>query len=93
MLFDEMGVELTHIEFPVFSNYIVHVEVTSNFEKAVKKYPATEVISDDDISNSAGITIFVRNSNLTFIFLKPNASVGVIAHESLSAAVRRSHIT
>ena len=71
------------LEFPVFSHYIVHVEVTSDIEKSMKKYHTTKEIVEDDFDNRAdGITVSVEDDGISYIFLKHNSSVNTIAHES-----------
>lgn len=76
---------VTTIEFPVFSNYIVHVEVTKDIKKAMQKYPSTQPVCNCDGSKMEGdndaVTVHVSNENFSFIFLHPNCSVGTIAHE------------
>jgi|SRR5690348_16273695 len=67
------------IEFPVFSYYIVHVEVTSDIKKTAAKYEQTRNIPD--LENGDAWSIHPANENFSFIFLKPNPSVGTIAHE------------
>lgn len=74
------------VEFPVFSGYLVHVEVSSDNKKAMAKYPQTKEISHDDITDA--MTVHVKNENLSFIFLKYNSSVGTIAHECWHAVNR-----
>lgn len=71
----------TTIEFPVFSSYMVHVEVTSDLKKSMAKYPLTKV-AVDDYGDGDGVAIHVDKEGFSFIFLRYNASVGDIAHES-----------
>ena len=75
----------TIIEFPVFSNYWVHVEFASDIQAATKKYPATSCI--DNLEYTEALTVH-SNEDCSFIFLKPNASAGTIAHESYHAIKR-----
>ncbi len=70
----------TTIEFPVFSYYIVHVEITSDVKKAMQKYEHTKCVPEEEITDA--MSIHVSNANVSFIFLKYNSSVGTIAHES-----------
>lgn len=77
----------TTIEFPVFSDYIVHVEVTSDLKKSMAKYPPTKV-AIDDYGDGKCVAVHVENDGFSFIFFPYNASVGDIAHESWHA-VRR----
>lgn len=81
-----MRVRVTHIEFPVFMDYVIHVEVTSDIYKSMSKYPATENIPSDDTTHA--ITVHVDDEPFTFIFLPHNVSVGTVAHESWHA-IRR----
>lgn len=73
---------ITYIEFPVFSGYSVHVEVTPDIAKAVLKYPATAHADVD--SETLGLTS-TKGGKVSFVFLKPNATPGIIAHESWHA--------
>ena len=70
------------VEFPVFSDYIVHVEITSDLKKSLSKYPQTEVIPDEESDHCEGMVVHDTDGCLSFLFLKHNASVGTIAHES-----------
>ena len=66
------------IEFPVFSGYIVHVEITSDVSKSVLRYPQTKNIEDP----TNAMAVHCKDENFSFIFLKYNMDVGSIAHES-----------
>jgi hypothetical protein len=72
------------ILFPVF-DYCVHVEISSNVEKAFLKYDKTKDMWDDDDKLSEGWTINDPDNSTSFIFLKPNVTEGTIAHESWHA--------
>jgi hypothetical protein len=74
----------TTIEFPVFSDFIIHVEVAKNIEKAIGKYPSIADFSEEDTGESDGVAVY-DGGQVCFIFLKPNVSVGTIAHESWHA--------
>lgn len=79
-----MRARFTTIEFPVFFNYIVHVEVTSDLKKSMLKYPPTkDILMEDDCKDA--ITVHVCDASFSFIFLHYTASVGTIAHESWHA--------
>jgi|SRR6266850_1634961 len=75
-----MKSRVTTIEFPVLSDYIVHVELTSDMRKSLDKYPPTKIVPLDDATNA--ITIHITGDNFSFMFLPYNVSVGTIAHES-----------
>lgn len=70
------------IEFPVWSDYAVHVIVTRDFEKSVKKF-----CDDDDAKPSyQAITIHCgddedKEPKESYIFLAPDCAVEYIAHE------------
>lgn len=71
---------ITTIEFPVFSSYIVHVEIMSDLKKTLLKYPHTKNIPDEDSDNCDAMTVH-DEGHLSFLFLKYNSSVGAVAHE------------
>lgn len=81
-----MKSRFTLVEFPVFAGYIIHVEITSDFNKTGKKYKLTKGIKFR--ADSEGATIFDDNSNITFVFIKPNVSDGSIVHEAWHALRR-----
>lgn len=70
----------TIIEFPVFSDYRVHVEVSSDIKKSMQKYPEIKHIDMDDNTNA--IAVHEDDGNFSFIFFPYDVSVGTIAHES-----------
>ena len=77
-----MKARLTHVEFPVFSDFIVHIEVTSDFKKSFSKYPLTENIPEEECGSWEAMTAHDDEGSISFLFIKPDASVGTIAHES-----------
>jgi len=84
-----MKSRITHLEFPVFSKYTMHVEVTTDIQKSLAKYPETEYAMDgEENSNTHAIAVHIANEPFTFIFLPYNVSVGTIAHEAWHA-IRR----
>lgn len=74
--------KILHIDFPVFSHYHVHVEITKDIQEAVTKYPQTRSLEKEITTTSDAITAHVNHEHLSFIFLNPDISVGTIAHES-----------
>ena len=76
---------ITTIEFPVFSDFIIHVEISNDFDKTISKYPNIKNFADGTNQNCDALTIHENDSPLVFIFLKHNVSVGTIAHESWHA--------
>ena len=75
-----MKSRVTHVEFPVFMDYVVHVELTSNIYKSMSHYPATKEIPNDGTTHA--ITVHAHDEPFTFVFLPYNVSIGTIAHES-----------
>lgn len=75
-----MRSKVTTVEFPVFCDFIVHVEITSNMEKSLAKYPPTKNIEVDN--HTGGLAVHEMDEPFSFIFLPYNASVGSIAHEA-----------
>ena len=78
--------KITTIEFPVFGDYFIHVEIFSDLQKTLLKYPQTQSIEDEEGTDA--LTVHPRNEPVSFIFLKYNSSAGTIAHESWHA-IRR----
>lgn len=76
-----MKSRFTVIEFPVFCHFTVHVEITSSFKDTMKKYKHTKDICHQCDLGADAMTISVDNEPISYIFLKPNVSVGTIAHE------------
>ena len=74
----------TIVEFPVFSHYIVHVEVAKDFKKAFARYKHTKCMlkEPDQYWIDAAVTIQVKDRNISYVFLHPHANVNTIAHES-----------
>ena len=78
-----MKSRFANIEFPVFCHYTVHVEVSSDLGKSMKKYPQTKNIPDaDDFNRNESCAVHLNDEPFSFIFLPYNASVGTVAHES-----------
>jgi hypothetical protein len=75
---------ITTVEFPVFSDIIVHVELTNDFDKTLSKYPCIEHMTGNN-EDCEAMTVYGHSGCVIFMFLKPNVSVGTIAHESWHA--------
>jgi hypothetical protein len=71
------------IEFPVFGDYIVHVEEGKDFVAMGQKYKI-EGIEDTD-QTCDGLTVHKKGVGFSFIFFKPNPCFGNIAHEAYHA--------
>lgn len=68
------------LNFPVFGDYVIHIEFAQHLHKAMSKYPSCEGGEEFCEDHCDGIT--VDTHEMTFIFLKPRVSVGTIAHEA-----------
>jgi hypothetical protein len=78
-----MRSRITLIEFPVLSDYIVHVEITSDLEKSMRRYPPCQEAIDELKGDYACDALTVHtDETFSFIFFPHNASVGTIAHEA-----------
>lgn len=77
-----MRSKVKHIIFPVFSDYSVHVEITSDLKRSMAKYPPTKAVFETVDVGCDGIAVHVDGENVAFIFLPYHASVGTIAHEA-----------
>jgi hypothetical protein len=75
-----MIASFTIITFPVFDNYAVHIEKTSDIMKSMEKYPATKHVEPGE--HTEAITVHVADDPCSYIFLPHNAAVGTIAHEA-----------
>ena len=60
--------------------YEVHIELSSDPEKALSKYPETK--NAEWGAETDGIAIHCKDEGRSFVFLKHNASAGNVAHES-----------
>jgi hypothetical protein len=74
----------TTVEFPVFAGFIVHIEITKDIQKAIKKYPGIASIAGPEDNETDGTTVY-DGGQVCFIFLKPSVSIGTIAHEAWHA--------
>ena len=74
-----MRSKITTVEFPIFCDYIVHIEITSDMKKSLQKYKQTKSIETDDATG--GLAVHTDGS-FSYIFLPYNTSVGDIAHEA-----------
>jgi len=84
-----MKAKIKKIKFPIFSDYLVHVELISDLGKALAKYDETREVSG--IEGSGAMTIHVKDECRSFIFIKQRCSLNIVAHESWHA-VRRMMI-
>lgn len=82
-----MKSKYTTVEFPVFCDYIMHIEITTNLKESMLKYEYTKDLGID-LTDTHAIAVHVEDTGVSMIFLPYNASVGTIAHESYHA-VRR----
>jgi hypothetical protein len=78
--------KITIVEFPVFGDYLIHVEICSDLQKTVLKYPQTKDV--DQLESTNALTVHPHGESFSFIFLKYNSSAGTVAHESWHA-IRR----
>ena len=78
-----MKSRFTIVEFPVFSDFIIHAEVTSDIHRSMEKYPGIVHLIDEVNEDADGTT--VTDDQICFIFLKSNVSTGTIAHEAFHA--------
>ena len=69
------------LEFPVFSNFTVHVEITQDIEKTIRKYPDIADMAGEDDRDSDAVTVY-GGGKMCFVFLNHDASVGTMAHEA-----------
>ena len=70
---------MTRIEFPVF-HYTVYVEIASDFKKALRSHKRTKNVPSEP--GVRWISVHEAHEGFSFIFLKPDATTGEIAHES-----------
>jgi hypothetical protein len=76
-----MKSKFTTVEFPVFSDFIVHIEITSDIVKSIKKYPGVADLAEEADNEADAVTVY-DNGQICFIFLHHNVTVGTIAHEA-----------
>jgi hypothetical protein len=75
---------IDRIMFSVFSDFIVHVEITSDIQKSIKKYPHIADLAEKADADSDGVTVY-DEGQICYIFLKHDAAIGTIAHEAFHA--------
>lgn len=70
------------IKFPVFGDYAVSVEVAPHIEKAMERYRDTFHIEgyEEDCTNA--LTVHHPEEGMSYVFLRPRASPGTVAHEA-----------
>lgn len=70
------------IKLAVFHNYTVNVEVAPNLEKAVERY--RHVFQIEGWGGERVTTAITVHENwASYMFLRPRATAGIIAHEAL----------
>lgn len=74
------------VEFPVFSGFTVVVERASDIEIAISQYPQMAHMAKDN-DDADAVTLF-DGAHTCYIFLKPAADPGAIAHEAWHAVLR-----
>lgn len=72
------------ITFPVFSNFVIHVEVTKDIEKTIRKYPTIADMAHGSDNDADAITVY-NGGKYCYIFFHPDATFGTVAHESFHA--------
>lgn len=68
------------IEFPMFSDFIIHAEMTSDLQRTANKYHFHGIDLDCD-----GVTAIKDCSPVCFIFLPHSVNINTIVHESSHA--------
>jgi hypothetical protein len=72
------------VEFPVFSDFTVHIEVTNDLGKTAESYPEIADIANEINENTDAVTMYAQGK-VCYIFLQPDASAGTVAHEAFHA--------
>lgn len=72
--------KILNIQFAAMGHYDVHVEFSSNPQKALLKYPETKNVEYG--KDTQGIAIHCKDESRSFIFLPFHVSAGTIAHEA-----------
>lgn len=70
------------VKFPVFYGYTILVEETTNLSKSAAKYEATKEFADQCDGEAATLE---SDKGGGFIFIKPRATLSIIAHEAWHA--------
>jgi hypothetical protein len=76
---------IERIEFPVFSNFIVHAEVTEDIEKTMKKYPKIAEMSSVAADPLMDALTAYDGEKICYVFFHSDADVGTISHEAVHA--------
>lgn len=70
------------VRFPILGNYGVRIEIAKDLAKAIKR-ARLETIEVGEFTDA--MACYREKQATTFIFIKPNASNGTIAHEAYHA--------
>lgn len=70
------------IRFPVFSDYAVSVEIAPHIGKAAERYKTTFTLEGYEEENTSALTVHHPEESISYVFLRPRASPGTVAHES-----------
>lgn len=70
------------VEFPVWSDYIIHAEVVKDIPEATRRY---KIRGCNHLDHDADAVTIKRDSNMTMIFFKHRPALGTIAHEAYHA--------
>jgi hypothetical protein len=73
------------VEFPIFSDYIIHVEAGKDIPDLVRKYKIRGVNLDE---RADGLTVKRDQMNMTMVFFKGRPDLGTIAHEAFHAVTQ-----
>jgi hypothetical protein len=70
------------VEFPVWSDYIIHVEIVKDIPEAARRY---KIRGLDEEFGADALTIKRYDMGMSMIFFKPHPTLGTIAHEAYHA--------
>ena len=78
--------------FPVFHNYEIKVVSSSNIKKAVKKFEHTKNISAEDLEDSHALHFWVKDEDMSYIFLPHKTTISATVHEAYHAIRRMLNV-
>src|SRR5258708_40343959 len=76
--------------FPVFNDYEIKVVSSNDVKKAVKKFKHTKNV--EDIEDVSALHFWVKDEDLSYIFIPHKAKISFVVHEAYHAIRRMLNV-